>query len=276
LFVATNTDGTWEVVDGLQRLSTLLHFGSSAEEMLQEIEKEGPLRLSGLETIKQFNGLTYDELPTPLQLAFNRRALRVTALSDKSDFRARFDMFERLNTGGVALTPQEVRACIFLGPFNDLLRELGEDERFRRLVKLQKARQNDGTREEIVLKFFAYLNDRDRFDGAVTKFLNEYMDKNSKSFDVREGRELFLRVVQELDQITGSKPVLRGNYPNTPINQLEAILVGLGEIIGSGADVARPPNGWLNDNELVESSTKGTNTPSMLRRRINRAIELLS
>jgi hypothetical protein len=156
------------------------------------------------------------------------------------------------------------------------LRELGENERFRSLVKLQKARQNDGTREEIVLKFFAYLNDRDGFDGAVTKFLNEYMDRNAKSFDVRAGRELFLRVVEELAQITDSKPVLRGNYPNTPINQLEAILVGLGEIIKSGADVARPPKGWLNDEELVESSTKGTNTPSMLRRRINRAKTLLS
>lgn len=276
LFVATNTDGTWEVVDGLQRLSTLLHFGSDNEEMLAEIGKDEPLRLEGLEKIEDFNGHSYQELPTPLQLAFNRRALRVTALSDKSDFGARFDMFERLNTGGVALTPQEVRACIFLGSFNDLLRELAENDKFKALVKLQRAHHHDATREEIVLKFFAYLNNRERFDGAVTEFLNDYMEKSSRSFDIEAGRELFLSVIEELYSVTGGKPVLRGNYPNTPINQFEAILVGLGEIIRGGKAVAKPPKGWLNDKELVASSTKGTNTPSMLKRRITRSVELLS
>src|SRR5205085_6731134 len=96
LFVATNPNGTWEVVDGLQRLSTLLHFIAEPPALLKSIDKADPLRLQGLEKVALLNGKTYADLPTPIRLALNKRSLRVTALSDKSDPKARFDMFERL------------------------------------------------------------------------------------------------------------------------------------------------------------------------------------
>lgn len=270
LFVAANANGTWEVVDGVQRLSTLIHFVADPLVLLGTIGREKPLRLTGLEKVSELNDLTYAELPGPLRLAFNKRALRVTALSDKSDLHARFDLFERLNTGGIALTPQEVRACIYRGPFNDLLRELAEDSAFKRLVKLQKARQDDGTREEVVLKFFAYLNAQDRFAGAVTDFLNDYMEAAMESFDVETGRALFHRVVTYLNTAL-SGPFIRRGYPNTPMNQLEAVMVALGRIVSEGGTPVTPPPGWLDDPELVRSSTGATNTASMLRDRVSRA-----
>jgi hypothetical protein len=167
LFFATNEDGTWEVVDGLQRISTLIHFASSSSRALKEISKSGPLVLQGLPKLDRFNGMTFVQLPMPLQLAFTKRGLGVTALSDKSDPDTRFDTFERLNRGAVALTAQEVRACIHEGPFNELIRELAYAEPFRSLVKLQRRNEENGTREELVLKFFAYYHDRAKFDGAV-------------------------------------------------------------------------------------------------------------
>ena len=273
LFVAANANGTWEVVDGLQRLSSLIHFVADPVVLLSTVSKTEPLRLCELKKVPDLNGLTYGDLPGPLRLAFNKRALRVTALSDKSDLHARFDLFERLNTGGIALTPQEVRACIFRGPFNDLLRDLAEEETFRRLVKLQKVRQEDGTREEIVLKFFAYLHARDQFKGAVTEFLNNYMEQASNSFDSESGKQLFRNVVQHLH--TGlSGPFVRAGYSNTPVTQLEAVMVALGDLIRDGQTPTPPKPGWLNDPELVRASTGGTNTASMLRDRIKRAREL--
>jgi hypothetical protein len=275
LFVATNQNGTWEVVDGLQRLSTIIHFVAEPKVLLKSIEKPEALRLEGLEKCPLLNGLSYEDLPTPIRLAMNKRALRVTALSDKSDLKARFDMFERLNTGGVALTPQEVRACIYRGPFNDLLRELAAEPTFKKLIKLQRTKQDDGTREELVLKMFAYLNARAQFSGAVTQFLNDYMQNEGPHFDIEEGRELFADVVERVHKAARG-PFLRSGYANTPLNQVEAVLVAVAELVKSGATPKKPTWGWLNDSELIEFSTKGTNTPKMLRDRIRRAKELWS
>ncbi len=88
LFVATDRDGTWELVDGLQRVSTLVHFISADSAATTQISKSAPLRLEGLTKLSAFEGLLYADLPTPMQLAFNKRPLRVTALSDKPVGRA--------------------------------------------------------------------------------------------------------------------------------------------------------------------------------------------
>lgn len=277
VFVATNRDGTWEVVDGLQRLSTLLHFVSDDPDTLKSIDKGHPLLLHGLDKLLEFDGLGYVQLPAPIQLAFMKRTIRVTALSDKSDLEARFDMFERLNTGGVALTPQEVRACIYRGEFNDLLRDLGEYKPFVTLVKLQRSQQNDGTREELALKFFAYLHDQRSFDGRVANFLNQYMHRAAAGdFDVEAGRALFLRTVDALVDLSAGQPILRQGLRTTPLNQLEAIMVAAGRLLLGGEDRLSPPAGWLEDTELVSASTGGTNTRSMLKRRLDRAELLLS
>ena len=117
LFVATNQDFTWEVVDGLQRLSSIAHFVGESDRLLSQIDKKAPLRLKELGTLTELDGKTYDDLEDDVKLYFMRRTLRVTALSDKSDLQVRFDLFERLNGGAVSLTPQEVRACIYRGAF---------------------------------------------------------------------------------------------------------------------------------------------------------------
>lgn len=275
LYVASNPDGTWEVVDGLQRLSTLLHFMSESSATLSDLSVTEPLIITELKKLSSFNGLTFADLPTPLRLQFSKRSLRVTALSDKSDPEIRFEVFERLNRGGVSLTPQEVRACIYRGPFAELLRELAADEKFHTLVKLQQVHQHDGTREELVLKFFAYLNRGDKFDGNVKEFLNTYMKDSAQSFNLTEGAELFRAVMNKLHEIVGG-PILRSNYGVTPLNQFEAITVAAGRLIGSRKRIGKPAAGWLDDATLVDYSTKGTNTRKSFRGRNVRAEELLS
>ncbi|WP_457356118.1 DUF262 domain-containing protein [Roseateles sp. P5_D6] len=275
IYVASNPDGTWEVVDGLQRLSTLIHFMSGSDEMLTELDVKGPLRLAELKKLPSFNELTFDELPTPLRLQFTKRSLRVTALSDKSDPEIRFEVFERLNKGGVSLSPQEVRACIYRGPFAELLRELASMPLFRKLVKLQQVHQSDGTREELVLKFFAYLHNGDNYDGNVKAFLNAFMKDQGPKLDIAASRALFSTVVERVLGLAGG-PILRKGYSVTPLNQLEAILVGAGHLLKSKKKLKAPPAGWLNDSELIKFSTKGTNTRTAFDGRNKRAAELFS
>lgn len=275
IYVASNQDGTWEVVDGLQRLSTLIHFMSDKPELLEELNKKEPLKLEKLIKLPSFNGYTFENLPTPLKLQFSKRGLRVTVLSDKSDSEIRFEVFERLNKGGVSLTPQEVRSCIYRGPLAELLRTLADSEDFQKLVKLQTLHSHDGTREELVLKFFAYLDIGNKYNGDVTGILNTFMKENAHSFDITKGRALFEATVGEILNITNG-PLLRKGYSVTPLNQLEAVLVGAGTIIRGNNKIIAPNNDWLNDKELLKYSTKGTNTRSAFEGRNKRAIELLS
>lgn len=274
IFVAANRDGTWEVVDGLQRISTVLHFAGESPEALKIVGKSEPLRLTGLNTLKFLNDKTFAEVPTPLQLGFNKRMLRITALSDKSDPEIRFDMFERLNTGGIALTPQEVRSCVYRGEFMDLVEDLAGDGQFRSLLKLRQGNENDGTREELVLKMFAYLFAREKFSGQVKEFLNTFAKEDAPPYSTAQLRDLFHRVMTSLTSVVAG-PIVRKNVPVTPLNQLEAIMVAAAELIREGTEKFAPKDGWLDDAELVHFSTKGTNSRTMLNGRINRAKELL-
>ncbi|WP_036451358.1 DUF262 domain-containing protein [Mycobacterium marinum] len=274
LFVATNPDATWELVDGLQRVSTLVHFAGKPKDVELHLDKTGPLSLTSLQKLNHFNGAVYTELPTPLQLTFMKRTLRVTALSDKSQLEVRFDLFERLNRGGVVLTSQEVRACIYRGSLNEMLQSAAGNVKFRSLVKLQRGHASDGTREEQVLKFLAYLEDRKNFTGNVTKFLNDFMEAHREVSAISSWHELFETVIEALFGIFGG-PALRKGYGNTPLNQFEALMVAAAEIIRSGHDVHGDPHIIMSDPVLVTNSTKGTNTKTALDRRIKRAKELL-
>src|ERR1017187_3309631 len=155
LFMATNRDGTWELVDGVQRLSTLVQFAGTENARLR-LALRDPLRIDALEKLSELNGSTFSSLPDSLKLQFSLRPIKVITLSDKSDLGVRFDLFERLNTGGVALTNQEIRACIYRGPFNEFLERLARLPDFHKVVRLTQRQEKDGTREECALRFFAF------------------------------------------------------------------------------------------------------------------------
>lgn len=275
IFVATNVGFQWEVVDGLQRLSTLAHFLARNGEEAQSIGREHPLRLKGLEKLTALNGATHSDLPKNLQVYFGRQPLQVVSLTDKSDKQVRFDVFERLNRGGINLTAQEVRACVYSGKFNNFIEDLSDDPRLDTLLKLQQNRQKDGTQAEQVLKFFAYKNDKESFDGRVEYFLNDYMAKADKSFDYNTERSIFDRALETLYQVCDGKPFLRKRTSVTPLVQFEACLVAAGELAAEGIEIGEVIPEWLEDSELRASSGAGTNTKSMLTRRLKRAKELL-
>ena len=109
--MATNADSTWEVVDGVQRLSTIVKF-AGGEGLRKKLGLNGCLVLNDLQKLTEFNGLGIDSLPHNLQRHFWTRPAKVITLNDKSDAIVRYDLFERLNTGGVALSSQEIRDCV--------------------------------------------------------------------------------------------------------------------------------------------------------------------
>ncbi len=275
IFVATNADFQWEVVDGLQRISTLIHFLGEDEESVKRIGRSGSLVLEGLEKLTQLNGSGYPALPPSIQRYFARQPLQVISLTDKSDRSVRFDLFERLNTGAISLTPQEVRSAVYRGDFLNFIEELSANLDLRSLLKLQESNQNDGTTTEQVLKFFAYKDNQHLFKGAVTSFLNDFTEQSSKEFDYIHQRSVFESTMKFLAGALGG-PFLRRNTSITPLVQFEACAIGVARIIEEGKKPVVPSDDWLNDTQLVDASTGGTNTRSMLGRRIERAKQLFS
>ncbi|MET9203495.1 DUF262 domain-containing protein [Gordonia sp. NPDC003585] len=275
IFVATNEDFTLEVVDGLQRLSTLVHFVDSQPEMLQTLGKETALVLDQLQTIEQLNGCSYLDLPKELQLHFSRTTLQVTALTDKSDYDVRFELFDRLNAGSLKLTNQEVRNAVFRGPLVAFLHEMAELASFRELIRLNEERLRDGTLEETVLKFFGYRHNRSEYRGPIKPFLNDCAKKWRTDFPETKFRQEFTDAVKTLRAALDGSEYLRTGYSFTPMVPFEAALLASARANDDGL-TPTPKPGWKEDARLRAVSGGGHNTPGKLDERVDRLFELLS
>jgi hypothetical protein len=268
LFMATNKDATWELVDGVQRISTVIQFAGD-DSVRRKLAIAKPLVLEELDKLNEFNGLSFSDLPDSLRLLFLHRPLKVITLSDKSDLVVRFDLFERLNTGGVALTNQEIRGCIYRGPFNEFLENLAETEDFHTVVRLTQRQQNDGTREECVLRFFAFFHRYKTFVHSVVDFLNTYMQDADKSFKYKEGETLFLGTFKELSSALPHGIVRDRGRTITPINLFEAVAVGAALALKkTGHLKTKGIQNWIMSDKLRKLTTGATNNRAMVVGRI--------
>lgn len=268
LFMATNRDATWELVDGVQRISTIIQFAGN-KSVRSKLSIDKVLTLEGLEKLGEFNGLLFSELPDSLKLLFLHRPMKVITLSDKSDLVVRFDLFERLNTGGVALTNQEIRACIYRGPFNEFLETMSKTEDFQKVVRLTQRQQKDGTREECVLRFFAFFHRYRTFVHSVVEFLNTFMQDSDKSFKYKEGRALFLGTFKALSKALPHGIVREQGRKITPINLFEAVTVGAALAFNKkGRLDAKRIQRWIMSDELRKLTTGATNNRAMVMGRI--------
>ncbi len=261
LFMATNNmDGTWELIDGVQRVSTVLCFAGTDEERAKINDKNlKELTLEGLEKLKDFNGKKFVDLPIDIQTKFKLSNIKITTLSDKSDQEVRFDLFERLNRGGVMLSDQEIRSCVYRGGFNDFIKELAKDMNFIDCVHLTEQQEKDGTREELVLRFFAYLYDSESFVHSVKDFLNQYMSKADKRFNYSKSEKIFKTVFENLNKALPNG-ITKGRK-NTPLNLYEAVAVGAAlAYINKGAIHVEGIENWIKDEELIKYTTGATNS----------------
>lgn len=271
LFMATNRDSTWEVVDGLQRLTTIVNFIGN-QDTIRKINEDGKkLKLTSLEKLDEFNEFSFDDLPKSIQLMFLTRPIRITVLNDRSDYGIRFDLFERLNTGGVILHPQEIRNCIYTGKFNDFIKDCAKNEDFKSILKLGKNAEKNGNLEELVLKFFAYYEDRQKFSHSVKGFLNEYMERKTNAFKNKtELQKLFEDTFRLLARHLPDGIVRAQRKNTTPIVLFETIALGVADAL-----IAKQPidpvklKALLDDPKLTPLTTVATNSRKKLLERIS-------
>ncbi len=270
MFMAANSDGTWELVDGVQRISTIVRFigDEKVREKMSSQKFRDSLRLTGLETLQSFNGYTFEKLPQSIRFQLLLKPLKITTITDKSDLDVRFSLFERLNRGGITLSAQEIRSCIYRGGFNELLKELSDRQSFKTLVYLPETRQSDGTKEEWILRFFAYFHNYKNFEHSVREFLNNYMEEATKKFNYPENIAIFDKVFETLADALPDG-LNRSKREQTPANLYEAVTVGAALAYQQkNIIVANHIKEWLDSEDLYELTARSTNTKSKVIGRI--------
>ena len=198
---------SYEVMDGQQRITAIRDF------------YENKLELTGLELWSELNGRTYDKLPGKIKAGIDRRSISSIVLitESTSDPEEAFFLkqlaFERLNTGGVELSRQEIRNCLYYGKFNQLLLELARHPIFTDAWEIPRENheqliQNNLYKKmedaELVLRFFA-LRHIDSFRGGMEQFLNIYMMKSLEfdDRDIKSLKELFIDTIELAQEIYG-------------------------------------------------------------------------
>ncbi|WP_050479204.1 DUF262 domain-containing protein [Herbaspirillum rhizosphaerae] len=155
--------GALEVIDGTQRLRTLHYFMNDQ------------LILCGLKKIQALNGFRYSSLPRHWQRRFKSKSIRIAVLAVKLDEESRREMFDRLNSGGTKLQPMEQRRGHSDGPFLEFIERLAKDAAFRSICPLPEKKISLREYEEMLLRFFAYLDRHEQFVHEVDPFLTDYL-----------------------------------------------------------------------------------------------------
>ncbi|MGZ5011025.1 MAG: DUF262 domain-containing protein [Methylobacter sp.] len=221
LFFWEMPDGKLEIVDGSQRLRTIEEFVL------------GDFRLGELETLALISGFRFSDLPESRQRKINNRSIRGIVLNEHADEQARFDMFERINTGSKTANKAEIRRGALNGPFMDFVIKLAEYPLFVEMSPLSKKLKNEREREELVTRFFAYSDGLKLYKDRPSEFLFYYVERMNKRFTqepdiANDYRQRFEQTMTFINQTFpfGFRRTASKNASATPRSRFEAISIG--------------------------------------------------
>ncbi|MDP9844322.1 DUF262 domain-containing protein [Streptosporangium lutulentum] len=284
LYASEDEGDVWTIVDGIQRLTTIGRFMDP-----NSIGRER-LTLQGLEYL-DYNGCTFDDLPGRLQLRLRETELVVHLIRRGTPEAVKFNIFARINTGGLPLSRQELRHALIPGPARSILGELAESVFFLRATdeSVNPERMAD---REMVLRFIAFwLVSLDTYSHAdFDHFLREAMRSVNKMTiaEIEDIRDHFARSMKAAYAVFGHyafRKRYRGNDRKFPINKalFEAVAVNLARqgIRDLGTLMDRcdmVQDGLVNlltdDPEFERSISQGTGDISKVRRRFSSVKDL--
>ncbi len=250
IFVFEREDGTWELVDGLQRLSTIIEFMGRLRD-----PEGGLLPPSVLEATKYLPSLhnsvweksdVITEIPVkeqrPIdktqQLAIRRGRIGVEILKRPSDENTKYDLFQRLNAGGTQANAQELRNCIMLmvnAPYFRSIKSCAEKEAFKRVMAVSEEQTERQRHIELLTRFLVHVNVP--YDGILD--VEEYIDEGIVKLARAGKRTLATKLIDStfalLDEVAAGDALRRyqeGDFVGKAgLVGLEGIAVGVGKNI---------------------------------------------
>ncbi len=231
VFVIEIEEGKYELIDGLQRISSYLHFRGKHPDRTSDDGEPTNLVLENCDIIKELNGFSYEELPATIKFKLKRNFVRLEIIRKESDIRLRYYMFKRLNTGGEILSEQEIRNCTIrlLGDrFNNFLIDLSTLLGFTNCISnISDEQKKSKYDQELVLRFFTLKNNRDSYKHDVADFMTDYMEKLSEpdpliNFDYVSEKQIFEKTFDILNKALGEKVFSPANDNGTLVARFAA------------------------------------------------------
>lgn len=259
------------IIDGQQRLLSLQKF-------YKGLFGEKRFRLTGV--CEELCGKSYEELSPDDQGRLDDAIIHATIIKQEvpdKDNSSIYMVFERLNTGGVLLQPQEIRACIYHGEFNNLLNNLIDNPKWRSLFKKENPRMKE---QEMVLRFFALYYKHKDYKKGLKFLLNSFMSENRHLalYSEQQLTDLFVNSLSLIVDAKGSDAFKRGGAVNAAL--FDSVMIGVAKRLQSGdmtAEECRDNYDLLmNDSSYVDYTTYATADEKPLKERIRMSIERFS
>jgi hypothetical protein len=271
IFLSKEPDtGKLLVVDGQQRLLSLRNF---YEDTWEPTGRE--FRLKGVQP--EFEGRTYSELRDEDRRQLDDAILHAIVFKQdepSQDESSVYEVFQRLNTGGKRLTPQEVRSAVHhSGRIRDLLGELNEYRSWREIYGPEDTRMRD---QELILRFLALLHEGDAYQTPMVSFLNSYMGRNKNMSDQNavDLGESFRSAIDLIHRSIGTRAFRPVRALNAAV--FDAVMVGTAKRLarGSVSDAQAFASAYqtlLTNQDFLDACGRGTAGTERVRRRLDLA-----
>ena len=259
------------VVDGQQRLESLRSF------------YEGKFALTGLTS--RFQNQDYKSLQPEDRRDLDFSILHATIIRQdepSDDNSSIYQVFERLNTGGMPLQPQEIRAAMYHGPFNDLLRNLNANSCWRELYGKEDgdSRMKD---QELILRFLAMYFEKENYRSPLKTFLNKYMAGNRylKRQSAKEIKRVFKNTIKTVYTHLGLRAFKPSDNRRFTAAVFDSVAVGVAYRLKRGdiqdsEDLKAAYDTLMKNNEYGNTTFGGTAHTNTVKRRLTLAIEAFS
>jgi uncharacterized protein with ParB-like and HNH nuclease domain len=278
VFFATEPESNKQlVIDGQQRLKTLLFFFDGYFNPRPDEAKQRVFFLTKVQ--KPFEGKTYKTLEENDRIRLETSIIHATVVKQTAppaEDTSLYHIFERLNSGGRRLTDQEMRLALYHGSLIEKLKELNGHANWRKIFGKIHTRLKD---QELILRFFAMLYDRARYERPMGEFLNKYAGRNrnsgSKQLDCLS--EIFRRTIDVFSSSLDVRPFRLTTTLNVAV--FDSCMVGLASRL---LDEAKPPpepakvkdayKALLKQEDYLEAVSRSTADDAFVRKRMEKAI----
>ena len=277
VFLYVNSDDQLEVIDGQQRLMSVKYFLDGYFGEADDRGRRQVFRLKDLAERSEFNGKTFADLPSKDQRRFRNstlRAINIKQLKPSLRNDSVFHIFERLNTGGTQLKPQEIRNAVYRGNIVAELTKLNDTSGWRQILGISRPDKNQKD-VELILRLFALFEVWSSYEKPMLRFLNKAMD-HERAFDSNRANTFSKRFPDAVRTVNDA--IQRPFRPRGVINSavLEAVMVTLLENPQIDSEALRDRYPLLfGTQEFLTAITGGTTDTLVLKTRLSTARQVL-
>lgn len=269
IFVAQKEDGKWDIVDGVQRISTLL-------QLVGALPNYEPLVLDGTNYLPSLEGMTWKTMPDDAKRILKRARIGVNIILTENSIESQYELFQRLNTGGVSLESQEIRNCLIImlnESYYEKINELKNYDSFKNCLTITEEKFKVEYHMELIVRYL--IAKRNKVDysnyNSTTEKLSHFLDREialligDTEFDIDAEIVIFKKTFDFLAEKMGKdvfkkynkeKNKFEGPFSNT---SFEAVLVGIAENLDAlqGQDIESKIKNLYSEKKYKEYAERG-------------------